>query len=109
MPWITSADHGDTMLVHDITVDLRDGCDDRGNDVSEADSCKRKKNNDVFFFWISQTRTERIHTRIPTLMAAYTYAKLRAMGSLEALNSATASVPIKIDMLRYETHAETAR
>ena len=44
-----------------------------------------------------------------TLIAAYTYAKLRAIGSLEALKSATASVPSKIDMLRYETHAETAR
>ena len=54
-------------------------------------------------------RTERIRTRIPMLMRAYTYAKLRAMGSLEALNSATASVPIKIDMLRYETHARTTR
>lgn len=42
-------------------------------------------------------------------MIAYTYAKLRAMGSLEALNSATESVPIKMAMSRYETHARTIR
>jgi hypothetical protein len=48
----------------------------------------------------------RLHTRMPTLMTAYTYAKLRAIGSLDALKSATASVPIRTDILRYDTHAE---
>ena len=47
-----------------------------------------------------------MRTRIPTLMAEYTYANLRAMGSLEALKSATDRVPIKIAMLRYETQAK---
>jgi len=45
------------------------------------------------------------HTMIPTLTRAYTYAKLRAMGSFDALKSATASVPIKTDILIYDTHA----
>ena len=44
-------------------------------------------------------------TRMPTLMTAYKYAKLRAIGSFDALKRATASVPIKTDMLRYETQA----
>ena len=38
-------------------------------------------------------------------MTAYKYAKLRAIGSFDALKRATASVPIKTDMLRYETQA----
>ena len=42
---------------------------------------------------------------MPTLMTAYKYAKLRATGSFDALNKATASVPIKTDILRYETQA----
>jgi hypothetical protein len=42
---------------------------------------------------------------MPTLMTAYKYAKLRAIGSFDALNKATASVPIKTDILRYETQA----
>jgi hypothetical protein len=50
-------------------------------------------------------RMSRLHTRMPTLMTAYTYAKLRAIGSLDALKSATASVPIRTDILRYDTHA----
>ena len=43
---------------------------------------------------------------MPMLMTAYTYAKLRAMGSFDALKSAMASVPIKMDILRYETQAK---
>lgn len=37
---------------------------------------------------------------MPTLIAAYKYAKLLAMGSFDALKRATASVPIKTDILR---------
>ena len=48
---------------------------------------------------------DRTHTMIPMLTRAYTYAKLRAMGSFDALKSATASVPIKTDILIYDTHA----
>jgi hypothetical protein len=42
---------------------------------------------------------------MPTLITAYKYAKLRATGSFDALKRATASVPTKTDMLRYETQA----
>jgi hypothetical protein len=114
MPWITSADHGDPLLVHSPTVDLRNGYDD---DISETASRKRRNGKEGFMDLFKtkkrrgrrKTRTERIRTRIPMLMTAYTYAKLRAMGSLEALNSATESVPIKMAMLRYETHARVTR
>jgi hypothetical protein len=42
---------------------------------------------------------------MPMLITAYKYAKLRAMGSFDALKRATASVPTKTDILRYETQA----
>lgn len=107
MPRITSADHGDTMLVHGVTVDLR--VEMKSDDRWETTSAKQIRRRTGREGEDGTTRTEWIRTRIPTLMAAYTHAKLRAMGSFEALKSATDSVPIRIDMLRYETHAETAR
>lgn len=42
----------------------------------------------------------RIRTRMPTLIRAYKYANLLAMGSFDALKRATANVPIKTDILR---------
>lgn len=45
-------------------------------------------------------RVRRIRTRMPTLIRAYKYANLLAMGSFDALKRATANVPIKTDILR---------
>jgi hypothetical protein len=42
---------------------------------------------------------------MPMLIRAYKYAILRAMGSFVALKRATASVPIKTDILIYATQA----
>ena len=44
MPRITSADHGDTMLVHDITVYLRDEMEQRGGKTDVIRAKKKTEN-----------------------------------------------------------------
>lgn len=44
-------------------------------------------------------------TTTPTLRAAYTYAKARAIGSREALKRAAASAPIRMAALSHESQA----
>ena len=56
-------------------------------------------------FFATSEIVRRTRTRMPTLRTAYKYAKLRAMGSFDALKRATARVPIKTDILRYATQA----
>ncbi|SRR6266403_1898784 len=70
-----------------------------GDKIHEEDGEGKKKT------LAKRENIRRIRTRMPTLIAAYKYAKFRAMRSFDPLKRAMASVPIKTDILRYETHA----
>ena len=83
MTGITLADHGDARLVEVKTVYL----------------------TVVRYISVGISKRGEGHTKTPTLSTAYTYAKARAIGSREALNRATANVPMRMAAVSQESQA----